>query len=184
MKLIEKKIRTLKHVPAKAVGFRIDRVRLPNGKMANREYLVHPGAVAAIPVLPDGRIVLVKQYRYPVGQATIELPAGKLEKGGGLLQTLKNELEEETGYRAEKIEKILSFWPTAAFANEIIHIYVARNLKKEKPHPDDDEFVETVAWPIEKIVKAIRSGKIKDSKTIIGILAYLRYFGGGGGNGG
>src|ERR1051326_7323418 len=99
----------------KAVNFRVDQVRLPNGKKATREYLDHPVAVAVIPLIGKNKVVMVRQYRHPVGEITWELPAGKLAKGESPLPCVRRELQEETGYTARRIKKLLSFWPTAAF---------------------------------------------------------------------
>jgi len=158
-----------------AVDFWVDTIRLPNGAHATREYLGHPGAVAVVPILKahktNPQILLVKQYRYPVGEVTYELPAGKLGAGERPLPCVKRELEEETGYKAGQIMKILSFWPTAAFANEIIHIFKATKLSKGKFNPDDDEFIQPLTVSLKDAIRKIRSGKIKDAKTIIGLLS-------------
>ena len=164
-------IRRVKDVRGRAVGFRVDRVRLPNGKVGSREYLDHPGAVAVVPLLPGGKVLLVRQHRYAVGEDTWEIPAGKLDKGERPAACAARELEEETGYRAGRLTKLLSFWPTPAFANEIIHIFLAENLRKGRAQPDEDEFIEEKSWPLAKLRAAIRAGKIRDSKTLIGIMA-------------
>ncbi len=174
MKLKEKFIKRIYEKQGRAVGFRIDEVLLPNGKKGTREYLNHPGAVAVIPVIGKDNIVMVQQYRHPVGEITWEIPAGKLDKGEAPLKSIKRELKEETGYVAGSFGKLLSFWPTSAFANELIHIYVAKNLKPGSIGLDDDEFVQTKIWPLKTLLKFIRQGKIKDSKTIIALLYYWR----------
>lgn len=171
MKLKEKYLRRLKQVRGNAVNFRIDQIRLPNGKKAMREYLDHPGAVAVIAFISPSKILMVKQYRHPVREVTYEIPAGKLAKGENPLACVKRELEEETGYRAGRIKRLIHFWPTAAFANEVIHIYIADRLKPGVFRPDEDEFLGCEIWPLQKVLKAIRSGKIKDSKTIIAALS-------------
>lgn len=167
-------VRRKKDVPGRAVGFRIDEVRLPNRKLATREYLHHPGAVAVV-ALVGKRALMVRQYRYPVGQETWEIPAGKLDPGENPRACVRRELEEETGYVAGRVRKLLSFWPTAAFANEIIHIYVADRLKPGTAKPDEDEFLACRPWPLKKLYAAIQSGKIRDSKTIIALLAYRTF---------
>ncbi len=172
MKLKETMIRRTKEVRGVAVGFRIDHVRLPNGKTAVREYLDHPGAVAVVPIVEKDKIVMVRQYRHPVRKITWEIPAGKLSKGEIPLHCVKRELKEETGATAKKITKLLSFWPTPAFANEIIHIYAAEQLTFGKSQLDFDEFLDVAVWPLKKVLKEIKEGRIKDSKTVIGLLAY------------
>lgn len=154
-----------------AVDFCVDEILLPNGQTAVREYLDHPGAVGVIPFLDDKTVVLVRQYRHPVGEVTLEIPAGKLDKGESPLACVKRELNEETGYSARKISPLLQYWPTPAFANEVLHLFLARDLVPGARHPDEDEFLEVVKMPFAKALALVRSGKIKDSKTVIGLLA-------------
>jgi ADP-ribose pyrophosphatase len=119
---------------------------------------------------------MVSQYRYPVAQMTWEIPAGKLDKGERLELCVRRELEEETGFKAGRIKKLFAFWPTASFANEILHIFVADQLKQGIAQPDDDEFLSCDVWPLTKLYSEIRKGNIKDAKTIIGALVYrLKY---------
>jgi ADP-ribose pyrophosphatase len=155
------------------VDFRADTVVLPNGKKATREFMAHPGAVAVLPVLPDGRVIFVRQYRYPVGSVTLEVPAGKLHSAADSpLARAKAELKEETGYTARSIKPLISFWPTTAFSNEILYIYTATGLKGGTPDPDDDEFLRLEILPFRKAWAMLRSGMIKDAKTIIALQAW------------
>lgn len=162
----------------RAVSFWVDTVRLSTGLEATREYMGHPGAVGVVPILTEqgmaSRVVLVRQYRHPVGELTLELPAGKLDKKEKLLPCVRRELEEETGYRAKRIEKLMSFWPTCAFSDEVIYLYTARGLHKGRFRPDDDELIEPVILPLSETLRLIKTGRIKDSKTIIGLLAYAQ----------
>lgn len=155
----------------RAINFRVDTIRLPNGKLATREFMDHPGAVGVVPFLDKDTVVMVRQYRYPVGEVTLEIPAGKIDKGEALLTCVKRELREETGYAARKIVRLVQYWPTPAFANEILHLYVAEGLEPGKMNTDDDEFLRCVTVPFQKALKMALSGEIKDSKTIIGLLA-------------
>lgn len=175
MKLNESFIKRQHEYRGKAVGFRVDEIRLPNGKTAVREYLDHPGAVAVIPFLAPDKIVMVRQFRHPVGEATWEIPAGKMDGREPPLVCVKRELAEETGYQAGRIKKLLSFWPTPAFANEIIYIYTAEKLTAGASNPDADEFLNTGIWPLNRAYQAIKRGQIKDSKTIIALLAYTAF---------
>lgn len=159
----------------KAVDFHIDQIRLPNGRKAIREYLSHPGAVAALPFIDPETIVMVRQFRYPINKVTYEIPAGKLSKGEKPLNCLKRELAEETGYSARRIKHLVSYWPTPAFSNEIIHIYTASQLTQGKPHPDEDEFISTKHVKISQALKWIRDGQIKDSKTMIALFAWKTF---------
>lgn len=155
------------------MNFNADKVLLSNGKTATREYIDHPGAVAVLPVLPDGSVVLVRQFRYPIGVVTWEIPAGKMHgRNDNPLRRARAELAEETGYRAGRIEKLLDFWPCCAFSNEKLHIYLGRDLKPGPAKPDDDEFLNVRNVPFSKALKMTENGGIKDSKTIIALLAY------------
>ena len=164
-------VRSSRMYRGNAVDFRVDEVRLPDGRSAVREYLDHPGAVGIVPFLDSRTIVLVRQYRHPVGEITWELPAGKLDAGETPLACVRRELREETGYTARKISPLLDYWPTPAFANEVLHLFVAENLRSGKSATDEDEFLEATTLPFEKALRYVRSGKIKDSKTVIGLLA-------------
>ena len=172
MNFEEKHVRNLKQINGKAVHFRVDEVRLPDGNTASREFVNHPGAVAVIPFVDAKHIVLVEQFRYPVKEVTYEIPAGKLDKHERPLLCVKRELEEETGFRAGKIKKLVSFWPTPAFSDEIIHIYSATRLKKHEASPDADEFIRAKIVSLEQALKWIKNGRIKDSKTVIGLLMW------------
>jgi ADP-ribose pyrophosphatase len=175
-RLVEKRVKKNTVYVGKAIDFCVDDVELPNGGRATREYLDHPGAVAVVPVLPGGKIVLVRQYRYPVEEVTLEVPAGKFEKGSkeSVRECLERELREETGYTAAKLEHLVDFWPTCAFANEVIRMYVAEDLTPGEVDPDEDEFIEKVELPLEDVLEMIADGRIKDSKTMIAVLAYAR----------
>jgi ADP-ribose pyrophosphatase len=155
----------------RSVDFCVDEIRLPNGNSAVREYLDHPGAVGVVPFLDEETVVLVRQYRHPVGEVTLELPAGKLDEGEDVRACVERELREETGYRARKIAPLIRYWPTPAFANEVLHLFIATGLVAGRENPDEDEFLEVVRMPFDKAVSLVRSGKIKDSKTVIGLLA-------------
>jgi ADP-ribose pyrophosphatase len=148
----------------------VDEVQLPNGKTSVREYIKHPGAVVMIPVLPDGKILLIKQFRYPVGEVEIELPAGKIDEGESPQETLTRELEEETGFRAGKVTYLAEIHPCIGYSNERIWIYLVEDLVKSKPNTGHDEFIELFSTPLSEAVEMVWSGKITDVKTIIGIL--------------
>ena len=159
----------------KAVNFDVDTVRLPNGKLATREYVAHPGAVGVVPFVDKDTIVMVRQYRHPVGEVTLELPAGKIDPKESLLACIKRELAEETGYTAARFTPLIKYWPTPAFADEVLHLYVATGLKAGRMNTDEDEFLEVVHMPFKKAVEMVRRGKIRDSKTVVGLLACASY---------
>src|SRR3989338_2824584 len=177
--MIEKFLRNHILFKGNAVGFKCDEILLPNKNKAYREYLTHAGAVAIIPFLDSPkkvpllkcRIVLVEQYRYPVNRITEELPAGKIDFKESPKSCLARELKEETGYSTKRFHHIISYCPTPAFSQEVIHIYWADSLKKGKCNPDEDEFLRVKVESFQNILQKIRKGKIKDSKTVIGILA-------------
>lgn len=171
--LFEKRITKRTVFSGNAVDFRADTVRLPNGRTAMREFMSHPGAVAVLPALKNGDIIMVRQYRYPVGEATLELPAGKLHsKRDEPLERAAAELQEETGYRAGKLRLLMSFWPTPAFSNELLYIYLATGLSAGSSSPDSDEFIKVEHIPFAKALRLVKLGKIKDAKTIIALQAY------------
>ena len=149
---------------------RRDEVRLPNGTTSIREWIKHPGAVCIIPRLPDNKIALIRQYRYPLQQEMIELPAGKLDKNEIPEKCAMRELEEEIGYRAEKLTFLTNIHPAIGFADEVMGLYLAENLVKTASNQDEDEFLELIPTPLEKAVKMVWDGVITDVKTIIGIL--------------
>lgn len=169
--LLEKKISSEKVFDGVLLHVRKDEVELPNGHKSVREWIKHPGASSVIPLLPDNQIILVKQFRYPVGQVTLEVPAGKLDaEGEDPLVCAERELSEETGYTAGKIWKLTTIATTVGFSNEFIHLYAAKDLKPGKQHPDDDEFINTVKVPLTAALQLVESGKIIDAKSIISIL--------------
>ena len=148
------------------VGVKFDTVKLVNGHTATRLYLDHQGASAVLPV--DGEYVyLVQQYRYPIGRVTLELPAGKREKGQTFLACARAELKQETGMQAKSIKHILMFNPSNAFSNEELHLYVATGLTRGKDCPDEDEFINLKKISLTKAYQMVEKGKICDAKTII-----------------
>ncbi|UPT74122.1 MAG: NUDIX hydrolase [Elusimicrobiota bacterium] len=169
--LIETFVRKKRIWRGRAVNFDVDTVRLPDGKLATREFMNHPGAVGVVPFLDKDTIVMVRQYRHPVGEVTLELPAGKLDKGENKLSCVRRELAEETGYTAKTIKPLLNYWPTPAFADEVLYLYTAAGLTPGKVHADDDEFIEAVAVPFKKALAMALDGRIMDSKTVVGLLA-------------
>lgn len=171
---MEKTLESKEIYNGKIVNLRVDKVELSNGNTSSREIVEHPGAVCILPVKEDGRIVLVSQFRKPVEETLLELPAGKLEKGEEPEKCAFRELVEETGYRAGKLEFMFSFYTSPGFSNEILHLFMATDLTPGESNPDDDEMVEVVEIDLKKAVNMIYKGQIKDSKTAIGILALHR----------
>ena len=150
-----------------------DHMVFANGNTEEWDFIHHDGAAAVVPVLEDGRIIMVRQYRNALERETIELPAGKLddpdEPG---IECAARELEEETGYRSESLEWLLTLRTTVAFCDEKIDIYLARNLVPTKQNLDEDEYVDVEIYTLEELKELIFTGKIEDSKTIAALLAY------------
>lgn len=175
---VERPLRRRRVHKGRAVDFWVDTVRLPGGGEATREYLGHPGAVAVIavenPRERDPEVLFVRQYRYPVKAVTLELPAGKIDPGESPRSCVNRELEEETGFRARRVRRLLSYWPTPAFANEVIHIYEAAGLTPGTFSPDADENIRPARLRLSRALAWIDRGRIQDSKTLVGLLAYAR----------
>ena len=149
---------------------RRDEVLLPNGETGTREWINHPGAVVIIPILPNGEIALIKQFRYAARSEFLELPAGKLDEGEDPKACASRELEEEIGYRAGKMQFIANIHPAIGFANEIMSIYLAEDLKKTNYNRDKDEFIELIPTNMEEALNLVWENKITDVKSIIGLL--------------
>jgi ADP-ribose pyrophosphatase len=153
---------------------RRDMVRLPDGKRATREYVVHPGAVLMVPVLTGGRLVVVRQYRYPLDRVFIEFPAGKLDANEGALATAQRELKEETGYRAATWDWLGVIHPVIGYSNESIEFYVAEELTHVGAQLDDGEFLDVVTMSVDELLGALDRGEITDGKTVAALLLYAR----------
>jgi ADP-ribose pyrophosphatase len=153
----------------KILNIELDQVTLPNGHQTELEIIHHPGASAVVPLLDDGNVVLVYQYRYAAGGFIYEIPAGKLDHGEDPLKCAKRELEEETGYTAKKYDPLVSFLTTPGFCDEIIHIFLARSLTPGSQHLEPNEVLEIRQVNLKKALQMIENGQIKDGKTIIGL---------------
>lgn len=147
-----------------------DTVRLPDGKVATREYVQHSGAVMVIPLFDDGRVLLERQYRYPIGRVMIEYPAGKLDPDEGALACAKRELQEETGYTARDYLLLTRIHPIISYSTEFIDLFLARGLTAGEPSLDDGEFLDTFIADLPQMLEWVRTGAISDVKTIIGTM--------------
>ena len=167
--LVERQIESQQVYKGKLLDVRCDRVRLPDGTEATREYIVHLGAAMIIPVCPNGDLVMERQFRYPVGRVLIEFPAGKLDPGEDMLVTAQRELLEETGYRAAKWEFLGEIIPIVSYTNEQIEIFLATELTLEKAKLDAGEFLEVFTIPFGEAFAMMKKGEIIDGKTVIGL---------------
>lgn len=152
-----------------------DKVLLPNGKESEREYIIHPGAVLVIPMLADGRLVLERQFRYPLRQIFIELPAGKIDPNEDPLVTGQRELLEETGYIADEWIYLAAQHPCIGYSDEIIHIYLARGLQAGQHQRDADEALQIFEASLPECLAMVQCGEITDGKTIIALFWLEKY---------
>jgi 8-oxo-dGTP pyrophosphatase MutT (NUDIX family) len=159
----------------KLINVRMDTVRLRNGDQRDREIVEHPGAVAVVPVLDDGRIVLVRQYRPAVGRSILELPAGTIEPDEDVAKTAIRELEEETGYHGGRLRYLVRFFVSPGWCNEELVVFVADGIAAGEQSPEDDEEIETEAVEPHDIPGLIRAGEIGDAKTMVGLSTYLGF---------
>ena len=146
----------------------VDRVRCPDGHVAPREYLRHPGAVMTIPLLDDGQLVLERQYRYPLRRSMIEFPAGKIDPGEDVLACAQRELLEETGYRARDWTHLGGFHNAIGYCDEKIEVYLARGLTLDRAANHDGEVIEILTASLPQLLALIREGAVTDVKTIVG----------------
>lgn len=154
---------------------RRDTVRLPDGGRATREFIVHPGAVAVLPLLEDGRVLLVRQYRYPLRRVMLEIPAGKIDAGEPPLACAMRELREETGFTAAEWARAGEIHNAAAYSDEVIHLYLARGLVSGPQSLEAGEFVEPCAIGEQEFDQRARSGEITDVKTLYALLWLQRW---------
>ncbi|WP_073109124.1 NUDIX hydrolase [Hespellia stercorisuis] len=150
-----------------------DTIQLPTGEIVHYDFLNHNGATAVVPVMDDGRILMVRQFRNAIDRETLEIPAGKLddiEESG--MDCAKRELEEETGYKSDHLELLITLRTWLAFCNEKIEVFVATNLIVSHQNLDEDEFIDVCAYTMEELEKKIFDGEIEDAKTIAALMAY------------
>jgi len=171
MDLTEKRLESRYVYRGKILNMRVDTVELPGGGRGTREVVEYAGAVAVVALDSDGQVLLVRQYRYPVGRTLLEIPAGKLEPGEDPETSALRELREETGFSARRLDRLLRFFSTPGFTSEEMHLFLATDLDPGEPAPDEDECVEVVRVPLVEARAMVDRGEICDAKSIIGILA-------------
>ena len=159
----------------KIIDLSVETVTLPNGVTAELEIIAHPGASAVVPLKDNQTVVMIRQYRHAVGRYIYEIPAGKLHVGEDPRDCAMREVEEEIGYKVGNLEPLLSFFTTPGFTDEIIHIFLGKNLTLGNQELGEDEVLEIIEMPLTKTIELINEGSIKDGKTIIGLqAAYLK----------
>lgn len=164
--LIERRLASETLFKGNFLEARRDTVALPDGRSATREYVTHPGAVVIVPLLDDGRLVVERQYRYPVARVMIEFPAGKLDAGEDPLGCARRELLEETGYTAREWAKAGQMHLAIAYSTEVLHIYFARGLQQGERQLDEGEFLDVLAAPPAQLLDWSRSGELTDAKSL------------------
>ncbi|MDD4699685.1 MAG: NUDIX hydrolase [Oscillospiraceae bacterium] len=170
MNLTEKPVSQEYIYNGKIISLRVDQILLPNEKPAIREVIEHPGGVCVAAITESDEILLVRQFRYPYMEEILEIPAGKKERGEDPLTCGMRELKEETGATAKNFFSLGKLYPTPGYCGETIHLYGATELSFGDDNPDDDEFLECIKLPFEKVVQMIISGEIKDAKTQTAVL--------------
>ena len=168
MELMEKTVESQVLFSGKIITVRLDRAQLPNGRIASREVVEHPGGVAILPLFDDGTVPLVRQFRYPYAEEILEIPAGKLDHGPGEDHYAcgVRELREETGCTADEITYLGCIYPSPGFLTEVTHLYAARGLHAGEMQPDEGEFLELVRIPADELERRIAAGEIRDAKTV------------------
>lgn len=173
-KLFEQTLEDQKIFEGKMIDVHLQKVKLPNGKESYREIVYHPGAVAILPLTPDGKMIVVRQFRKALNRSIVEIPAGKLERNEDPYICALRELKEETGCTPDELTFIVSFYTSPGFANEIIYLYLAKNCVIGENQLDEDEFVELGFVTLEEAKKLIAEQQIIDAKTILAVYHWER----------
>ena len=170
MELMEKTVESRVLFEGKIITVRLDKAELPNGRVASREVVEHPGGVAILPLFDDGTVSLVRQFRYPFQEVVAELPAGKLERGEDHRLAALRELEEEVGASCGRLTYLGCLYSSPGFSSEVLHMYLAHELTEGSCHPVEDEFLSVERIPFSALVEQVRQGEIKDAKTVALVL--------------
>jgi len=170
MKLAEEKVQGERIFDGAIVRLEVDQVRLPNGENARREVVYHPGGVAVLALDGQKMVTLVRQFRYPIGQELLELPAGKLDPGEEHALAAARELSEETGLEAGEMTYLGNILVSPGFCTERLHMYLARDLVRKGQHLDEDEFLDVVTMPFDRLTQLVMDGEIEDAKTVACVL--------------
>lgn len=166
----ELQLRSERIFDGRVVSLRVDAVSLPGGGEAIREVVEHKASAVIVPLDDDGNVVMVRQYRYAVGQVVLEAPAGLVEDSESPEECARRELQEEIGYAATDMTPLGGFWPSPGFCDEFIHAFLASGLEPSRLAADEDENIEVVRYSVARVVEMIRAGEIQDAKTIVAVL--------------
>lgn len=169
-KFHEKTVRSRRAFTGDLIRVRVDEVELSDARPARREVVEHPGAVAIVPILGADQVVLVRQFRYATGRELLEIPAGTLASGESPRACAIRELAEETGYRPGRLRHLADLYLAPGYSTELIRLYRAEDLRPARAETDHDEIVEVVTLPLEKALGLVRAGRIRDAKTVCGLL--------------
>lgn len=170
----EKTVSSKEIYKGRIITVKVEEVEMPDGKLASREIVKHPDGVGVVALTDDNKIIMVKQYRKPLDESIYEIPAGKMDNGEEHKICGIRELEEETGYKAEKFEYLGFIYPSPGFTDEVTHIYLATGLYQGQAHLDPDEFLDTVKIPLDEVVERIMNNEISDAKTVVGVLKAIK----------
>jgi len=173
----ERVLETRRVYEGRVVNLRVDTVALPDGRSARREVAEHAPVVVIVPLDAQGNVLLVRQYRLPVKQLLLELPAGCIDPGESVEGAAQRELQEETGQRAGRLERLAAFYASPGYCDELMHLYLATELEPSPLAPDSDESIEVVRIPLADALALVERGEICDAKTIIGLWAAARRIG-------
>lgn len=173
--LNEKKLSSQTVYNGKIINLRLDEVELPNGKKGTREVVEYNGAVAVVALNSRREVLMVRQFRYAVGEILLEIPAGKINQGEEPEKSARRELSEETGYDASEWRQLTAFYSTPGFTTEKLYVYLASGLDFSGQHTDDDEFIQVESYPLEELLAMLDRQEIKDAKSIVGLLSAKRF---------
>jgi len=171
----EKQVETKTVYKGKIVNVRSDIAELQNGSRAEREVVEHPGGVGIVAVTNDNKVLMVRQYRYPMEEELLEIPAGKLDEGEHPFGCAVRELSEETGCTAGKYVDLGAIYPSPGFCKETLYLYLALELKQGEMHPDENELLSVEQVNMDELISDIMADRIKDAKTIIGVMKAKEY---------
>ena len=171
MDLAEKTIESTEAFSGRLLKLRVDKVQLPNGRITTREIIVHRGAVAAVPMLDNSNVILIRQFRQAAGETLLEIPAGTLDHGESAKDCVQRELGEEIGYKSNRLTPMFSSYLAPGYSSEMLHTFLAEDLEKlDEQKMEEDEFIEIVEVSLADAIRMISDGQIKDAKSICGLL--------------